>query len=170
MSRKEIEASNFSPDMLDLFNLLDKYQVEYVIIGGMAVIFYGHVRLTGDVDIYFSNSEENIHKLYNALFDFWDGNIPSLTKPEELKRPDLILQYGVPPNRIDLINTVDGITFSEAWQTREEVSVNLPEGSLLTHFISLELLIRNKEKVQRRKDLDDLEFLKAAKKKVRSEK
>ena len=53
MSRREIKASNFSPDTLELLNLLNLYQVEYVIIGGMAVIFYGHVRLTGDVDLFF---------------------------------------------------------------------------------------------------------------------
>jgi len=162
MSHHEIKSSNFSQDMLELFILLEKYQVEYIIIGGMAVIFYGHVRLTGDVDLFFSNSEKNIQKLYNALFDFWDGNFPFQLESEELKKPDLILQFGVPPNRIDFINSVDGITFSEAWQTKETVTVSLPERSLLIHFISLELLIRNKEKTKRGKDLDDLEFLKAA--------
>jgi len=166
MSHREIKASNFSPDTLELLNLLNLYQVEYVIIGGMAVIFYGHVRLTGDVDLFFSNSEENIQKLYNVLFEFWDGNLPYQLKSEELKKPNLILQFGVPPNRIDLINTIDGITFPEAWQTKETVAASFEEGSFLIHFISLELLIRNKEKVRRGKDIDDLEFLKAAQKKI----
>ena len=121
MPPREIDASLFSRDTLDLFRLLETNQVEYIIIGGMAVIFYGHARLTGDVDIFFSNSEENVQKLYKVLFDFWNGNIPDLIQPDELKQPGLVLQYGVPPNRIDLLNTVDGISFSEAWQTREKV-------------------------------------------------
>jgi hypothetical protein len=163
MSPKQIAASTFSRDTLDLFRLLDNLQVKYLIIGGYAVNYYGHLRLTGDVDIYFSNTEENVSRLYNALSDFWGGNIPNLTQSDDLKESDLILQYGIPPNRIDLMNTVDGIDFNEAWNTREDVSVQLQGRSLLLHYISLDLLIKNKEKIQRPKDFEDLEYLKAAK-------
>jgi hypothetical protein len=165
MSPKQINASTFSQDTLDLFRLLNKFQVKYLIVGGYAVNYYGHIRLTGDVDIYFSNSEENVLKLYNALSDFWGGNIPNLINSDDLKNAELILQYGVPPNRIDLINTVDGINFNEAWNTRENVTVQLADETILLHYISLELLIKNKEKVQRPKDFDDLEYLIAAKEK-----
>ena len=162
MPPKEIDASLFSRDTIDLLRLLETNQVEYMIIGGMAVIFHGHARLTGDVDLFFSNSEENVQKLYKVLFDFWNGNIPDLIQPDELKQPGLVLQYGVPPNRIDLLNTVDGISFSEAWQTKEKVLMNMKGESIGLNFISLELLIRNKKKVNRPRDLDDLEFLTAA--------
>ena len=165
MPPKEIDASLFSRDTIDLFRLLETNQVEYMIIGGMAVIFHGHARLTGDVDLFFSNSEENVQKLYKVLFDFWNGNIPDLIQPAELKQKGLVLQYGVPPNRIDLMNTIDDISFSEAWQTREKVLMNLKGESISLNFISLELLIRNKKKVNRPRDLDDLEFLTAVREK-----
>jgi hypothetical protein len=162
MSSKELKASSFSQDTLELLQLLYKFQVEYLIVGGYAVNYYGHLRLTGDIDIYFSNSDLNVLKLYDVLSEFWGGNIPNLENPEDLKDSNMVLQYGVPPNRVDLINTVDGIEFDEAWKTKEEVSVHLKDKVIYLHYISLDLLIRNKEKVKRPKDIDDLEFLKAA--------
>jgi hypothetical protein len=139
--------------------------VKFLIVGGYAVNYYGHLRLTGDIDIYFSNSDQNVLRLYNALYEFWDGFIPNLENAKDLKDPDLIMQYGVPPNRIDLINTVDGINFDEAWKSKENVTVQWGDRSIYLYYISLDLLIKNKEEIKRPKDIDDLEFLKAAKEK-----
>ena len=162
MSPKKVDASHFSPDTQEFLYLLYKHKVEYVIVGAEAVIFYGHVRLTGDIDIYYSTSDANIEKLYNVLFDFWGGKIPELETVEELKKPGLFLQYGIPPNRIDLINTLDEISFKDIWQSREVVEMNTGEENIQINYISLKLLIKNKENANRPKDLDDLRFLKAA--------
>jgi hypothetical protein len=162
MSSKKVDISHFSPDTQEFLNLLYKHKVEYVIVGAEAVIYYGHVRLTGDVDIYYSNSDENIKKLYNTLLDFWDGKIPELENAEELQKPGLLLQYGVPPNRIDLINTLDEILFTDTWQSREVVDMRIGEANIQINYISLDLLIKSKEIAHRPKDLDDLRFLKAA--------
>jgi len=163
MSPRELKASSFSKDTLELFHLINKYQVEYLIVGGYAVNYYGHLRLTGDIDIYFSNAGQNIMKLYDALSEFWGGDIPYLSEAEDLKDPDLVLQYGMPPNRIDLINHIDGIEFADAWNTKEDAIVPYEGESLTIYYISLDLLIKNKEKVKRPRDIEDLEFLKAAK-------
>ena len=119
------------------------------------------MRLTGDIEIYYSTADANIEKLYNVLFDFWDGKIPELENVEELQKPGLFLQYGVPPNRIDLINTLDEISFKDIWQSREVVEMNTGEENIRINYISLKLLIKNKENANRPKDLDDLRFLKA---------
>ena len=114
------------------------------------------------MDIYYSNFDGNIKKLYKVLLDFWGGKIPELENAEELQKPGLFLQYGVPPNRIDLINTLDDISFKDTWQSREVVEMNLGEENIQINYISLELLIKNKENANRPKDLDDLRFLKPA--------
>jgi hypothetical protein len=163
MSLRELKTSSFSKDTLELFQLLNKFQVKFLIVGGYAVNYYGHLRLTGDIDIYFSNSDQNVLRLYDALSEFWGGDIPYLSKAEELKDPDLVVQYGMPPNRVDLINNIDGIDFADAWNTKEGAVVPFEGKSITLYYIGLDLLIKNKEKVKRAKDIDDLEFLKAAK-------
>jgi hypothetical protein len=62
----------FSKDILDFLYLLYKHQVKYLIVGGEAVIFYGHARLTGDIDFYYDRSTENVNKLFKALNKFWN--------------------------------------------------------------------------------------------------
>jgi len=60
---KEIKKDNFSTDVLELLTLLYKHKVEYLIVGGQAVIFYGHVRLTGDIDIFYKQNPKNVKNL-----------------------------------------------------------------------------------------------------------
>ena len=62
----------FSKDILDFLYLLYKHQVKYLIVGREAVIFYGHARLTGDIDFYYDRSTENVNKLFKALNKFWN--------------------------------------------------------------------------------------------------
>lgn len=75
-----------------------------MIVGGEAVIYYGNPRLTGDVDFFYDSSTENTEKLYLALTEFWAGDIPGLNSVDKLQEVCVIVQFGVPPNRIDLIN------------------------------------------------------------------
>ncbi|MBC8180927.1 nucleotidyltransferase [candidate division KSB1 bacterium] len=154
-----MNKSYFSEDFLDFLILLDKYSVKYLIIGGQASIFYGHARLTGDIDIFYENNNINIKKLYQALHEFWDGSIPVIQVPDELKSTGMIFQFGVPPNRIDLINNIGNVDFDNAWDTRNTVLIELNNKNIKIFYISLDLLISNKKYVQRSKDLDDLKFL-----------
>ncbi len=156
---ERINKSYFSEDFLDFLILLDKYSVKYLIIGGQASIFYGHARLTGDIDIFYENNNINIKKLYQALHEFWDGSIPVIQVPDELKSTGMIFQFGVPPNRIDLINNIGNVDFDNAWDTRNTVLIELNNKNIKIFYISLDLLISNKKYVQRSKDLDDLKFL-----------
>ena len=128
-------------------------------LGGAAVIYYGRVRTTGDVDIFYDRHPENAAKLFAVLTDFWGGNIPHLAGIEELQRSGFVLQFGVPPNRIDLINEIDGVKFADAWLCRKELSMPTASGAVPIQLISLSDLIRNKEATGRLKDADDAAFL-----------
>ena len=85
-----------------------------IIVGGEAVIYYGYARLTGDVDFFCENSRENVEKLFNVLTEFWKGEIPGIDALEELLEPGMIIQFGSPPHRIDLLNSIDVVSFHEA--------------------------------------------------------
>lgn len=151
----------FSADLRDLFRFLGKRGVRYLIIGGEAVIYHGYARLTGDIDIFYSSDDENAFAVYQALADFWGGPPPAVSGMTELTRPGLILQYGRPPNRIDLVNQIDGVTFEEAWPYRIEETITVDGDTVIVNYIGLNALIKNKEASGRDKDRDDLRFLKA---------
>jgi len=130
-----------------------------MIVGGEAVIFYGHVRLTGDVDFFYALDRSNLDRLFKALAEFWDGEIPGVSEASDLAVEGQIIQFGAPPNRIDLINDIDGIDFENAWPHRTEASLGAPLDSTLILYIGREHLIKNKRATGRPKDLDDLRFL-----------
>jgi hypothetical protein len=154
-----MKGSYFSKDIQEFLILLHDNQVEYVIVGGDAVIYYGHARLTGDTDFFYEPSEANSKRMYSALVDFWAGDVPGVMSFSELTEPGMILQFGVPPNRIDLINQIDGVTFVEAWQNRHTEEVESSGRSIPVHFLGLDQLIKNKEATKRPKDVDDLKYL-----------
>ena len=114
-----MKSIEFSQDVQEFLYLLSKYGVRYTIVGGEAVIYYGNPRLTGDIDLFFEPSKENVKKLYEALNDFWDNDVPGIQNQEELLDDGLILQFGVPPNRIDLINKIDAVSFLQAWSNKK---------------------------------------------------
>ena len=156
--KKLIEATHFSPDTLEFIRLLEKHGVRYVIVGGEAVIFHGHARFTGDVDFFYSVDAENAARLFAALKEFWQGDIPGIRTQAELSQEGYVIQFGRPPNRIDLLTSADGLTFEEAWETRMKVEI-AGAGGLNTALLSIEKLIQNKRASGRPKDLDDLAFL-----------
>jgi len=154
-----MKSSHFSKDTQEFCRILGKNKVKYVIVGGEAVIYYGYARLTGDVDFFYDLSKENAMKLHNALHEFWHGDIPGLSRLEELMEPGTILQFGAPPNRIDLINSIDRVSFKEAWESGATATLNLKGKAIEIYFIGLDELIKNKEAMKRPKDLEDLKYL-----------
>lgn len=159
MSERQIDEGSFSPDTLDFLRALRDHGVRYLIVGGEAVIYYGHARVTGDIDFFYESSEENVRRLFAALQQFWGGNVPGVTRAEEFLQPGLIVQFGVPPNRIDLVNRIDGVTFADAWPNRLAVTVLAAPGEIPVWFVGIGDLIVNKRAAARPKDMDDLRFL-----------
>jgi len=154
-----IEASHFSPDTLEFIRLLNIHRVQYVVVGGEAVIYHGYPRFTGDIDFFYSDSEENIHALFAALREFWSGNIPGIQSPQELAQPGVIIQFGRPPHRIDLLNRIDAVPFRDAWKDKLELPITAPDSGIPLFMLDLQNLLRNKRASARPKDLDDLQVL-----------
>jgi hypothetical protein len=73
----------------------------------------------------------------------------------DLSSPDMVVQLGVTPNRIDLLTAISGVSFEEAWAAHRDAEL---EG-IAAHFIGRAALLRNKEQTGRAKDLGDAEEL-----------
>jgi hypothetical protein len=144
---------NTQPDFEELLKLLEKNNVNYMIVGGYALAFHGYPRFTKDIDIFFHNSKGNIKKLRNSLlsFDFTEKEIPESLFTERGN----ILQFGVIPVRIDLINEIDGVAFKEA-----EKNISRGHyGDVEVNFIGKIDLIKNKKASGRPQDKVDAETL-----------
>lgn len=154
-----MKADYFSPDTQQFLALLHKYQIKYLVVGGEAVIYYGYPRLTGDIDLFYSLDDENVDLLYDALSEFWGNDIPGLKSAEELQSLGYVIQFGVPPNRIDLLNQIEGVSFDNAWNNRLEESIVIKKEKVPIFIIGLSDLIVNKRQTGRNKDLEDLNYL-----------
>lgn len=136
-------------DLREFIALLNSNGVEYLVVGGVAVAFHGAPRYTGDLDFLVRPSRDNAVKLIHALQEF--GLSSFRLTPEELSQPDQIIQFGVKPNRIDVITSLAGVAFDEAWETRVAGELD----GIQTHYIGRDALIRNKEATGRPQDIVD---------------
>jgi hypothetical protein len=152
-------ASHFPQDVLDMFVLFQKHRVRSLIVGAEAVIYHGFARLTGDIDLFYEPSLKNCRALDGALREFWSGEVPGIGSAQDLAQKGMIVQFGFPPNRIDLLNTISGVTFSEAWKDRISESLLIRGQKISVCYIGLAALIKNKKAVGRPKDLEDLKYL-----------
>lgn len=150
----------FSSDIVEFLFLLNKHKVKYIIVGGEAVIYYGHARLTGDIDIFYDRRKENCIRIFEALSEFWDEDIPGINKQKELQKKGEIFQFGVPPNRIDLINVIENVDFVDAYKNSVQVKIKQKGKDINIFYIGLNDLIKNKKAINRYKDKEDLKFLK----------
>jgi hypothetical protein len=157
--KDSLEASHFSPDALEFIRLLSVHGVRYVVVGGEAVIFHGYPRFTGDIDFFYSDEPANLQALFAALLEFWSGNVPGIQSPEELAEPGVIVQFGRPPNRIDLLNRIDAVAFEDAWRDKLALRIACAPSHIPLLMLDLQNLLRNKRASGRPKDLDDLRVL-----------
>ena len=140
------------PEFKRLLSALRLKQVEYLVVGGYAVIFHGYVRTTGDLDIWVALDHERGQSRGGHSLDRF--NPPGL-KAEWFARKGAVLRIGQEPLRFDIINDIDGVTFAECYARRVEADI---EG-LQVNIISLSDLKTNKKASGRNKDLADLDYL-----------
>ncbi len=153
-------GEHLAPDVQELLRLLFKHKVRYLIAGGEAVIHHGYPRLTGDIDLFFDRSAVNARRLYAALQEFWGGEVPAVESADDLCQPDIVIQFGRTPNRVDLLNNLVAVQFSTAWRHRVVESLAPGRGRRFpVYFIGLGELLANKRRAGRFKDLDDVEHL-----------
>lgn len=142
-------------DFRDLLVELARASVEYLIVGGFAVSAYGFQRATKDLDIFVRPTLENGQRVLRALAAFGAPLFDATA--EDLANPGLVLQIGVPPRRVDIINLIEGVSFDEAAAERTLVTL----GSSPIAVIGFDALIKNKLAVGRPEDLRDVLKLQA---------
>ena len=141
------------PDFRDLLELFNKHQVEFLLVGGYALAFHGAPRYTGDMDIFVHISSQNATRIMAALKDFGFESV-GLTA-DDFQKDNMVVQLGVPPVRVDIVMSLTGISWEEAYSNR----VQGKYGDVSVFYIGRDQFISNKRATGRRKDLADLEAL-----------
>jgi hypothetical protein len=146
-----------SNDLREFIHLLTTKNVKYLIVGAWALAFHGRPRYTGDLDIFVARDPGNADHLMAVIEAFGFGHTG--IEREDFLREDYVIQLGQVPNRIDLLTGISGVTFHEAWQSREYGSLS----GLDVAFLSRAHLIKNKRAANRAKDLGDIALLEQTK-------
>lgn len=144
-------------DYKEMLSALNNEKVDYIVVGAYAVAAHGVVRATGDIDLWIRSSQDNARRAWRALANF--GAPLSGLKEADLAVHGTVFQIGVAPSRIDILTSVDGVEFSDAWNERIEVEV---EG-IRVNVIGRSHLIANKKAVGRPQDLADVARLESEK-------
>jgi predicted nucleotidyltransferase len=142
-------------DLKEFIKLLIEKKVEYLIVGGFAVTFHSRAKFTEDMDVWIKKTKSNAKKIFNVLNEFGFGNI-ELNEDDFLK-PGFVIQLGYPPNRIDIMTDLEGLTFANAYKKSKP---GIIFKNLEVRYLSYNDLLLNKQKVSRPKDIFDIEWIK----------
>jgi len=145
-------------DLRELLLAFNEHGVEYLVVGGYAVGVHSEPRATKDLDIFIRASVENSEAIFRAL-KAYGAPLEEMTPQDFRDEPASVFQIGVPPQRIDILQSIDGVAFEDAWQDRTEALI---EGELPAHVISRKHLIQNKLMSSRTRDLADVEAIRDA--------
>jgi len=140
-------------DFSDLLRLFNANNVEYLVIGGYALIQYAEPRYTKDLDLWISTDPENASAVFRSLQSF-GAPLEGLTQ-KDFAEDGFFYQMGVPPVRVDILMGIPGLKFQEAWNRRETVWFD----DLPVIFISRNDLIKAKRASGRPQDLIDADLL-----------
>ena len=141
------------PDFRELLALFNDHKVEYIIIGAYALAFHGAPRYTGDIDIFVKHTTINAQRIISALDELGFSSVG--LKIKDFESPDKVIQLGVPPVRVDIITSITGVSWEEAFSGRAKGKY----GDIPVHYIGREQFISNKRALGRKKDLADIEAL-----------
>jgi predicted nucleotidyltransferase len=139
----------------ELLRIFNDSGVEYLIVGGYAVMKYTEPRFTKDLDLWVRDSPENARRLHAALAAFGAPLQHDGITPETFTGEEVVYQIGVAPVRIDIITRIDGVAFGAAWQARIPSTLF----GVGVQFISLRDLIANKQASGRGADVEQLRRL-----------
>jgi len=148
-----MDAPLLTDDFKEFLKSLNASHVEYLLVGGYAVGLHGYPRATVDLDVWVRPTLDNAKRVIAALGEFgFDG---TKLRPDLFINPDSLVRFGVPPFRIEIMTSIDGVTFDPCYQ--RSVRFQLEDIEVLV--ISLDDLKTNKRAAGRHKDLNDLENL-----------
>lgn len=142
-------------DFRDLLRAFVDEGVRFLVVGAHALAAYGVPRTTGDLDVWVEPELSNAERVWSALARF-GAPLESLTiRKDDFLRPGQIIQFGLPPYRIDVLTSISGVEFADAWTDRMEGRLfDVPVA-----FIGKDAFIRNKRASGRPKDLGDIRSL-----------
>lgn len=147
-----------NPDFRDLLRIFQECEVDYILVGAYALALHGLPRATGDLDVLVRPSAENATRVMSALRSF-GAPIDGLgIEEKDFSTPDMVVQIGVPPRRIDLLTGISGVRFEEAWSTRIQSVID----DVSVSYLSRDAMLQNKRATGRAKDLADIERLEDA--------
>lgn len=152
-------ADYFNEDFRDFLKAFNNHHVEYILVGGMAVILHGYVRTTGDMDIWVKKTRDNYGRIVKA-FDEFRMPVFDMTENNFLSDKFDVWMFGVEPVKIELMTAVKGLDFDEAFKK----SLIHQEDDLPVRFLHINSLIDAKKAAGRYKDLDDINQLQKRKK------
>ncbi len=144
---------NSYPDFEEFLKLLNKNEVRYLVVGGYAFAVHAFPRFTNDLDIWIDADEQNGERVLKTLKEFGFQELEVAI--EDLTTPDKIIQIGYPPLRIDILTSIDGVEFGEAWDQK----ISGEYGEQAMQLINRDHLIQNKKASGREKDQRDLKDL-----------
>lgn len=147
------------PDFEEFIKLLNQFEVAYMVVGGYALAFHGKPRYTGDLDIWIGISDDNASKMLLVLKEFGFGLLGF--EKEDFLKENLINQLGYPPLRIDILTSIDGVSFEEAYQHKQIIEIE----DWKANYIGLNEFIRNKQASGRLQDLADVKVLESKQRK-----
>ena len=136
-----------------MLNALNDSGAEYLVVGAHALAMYGPPRATGDFDIWVRPTKENANRVWTALERF--GAPRRKLAIEDLHALNTVYHIGVAPNRIDILTSITGVEFEEAWRQRKQTQIN----GIVVTVIGRDQLLQNKRAVGRPKDLADVAWL-----------
>jgi len=142
-----------SRDLRQFVECLNSNRVDFLVVGALVVSWHGFPRSSADIDFFIRSSPENGERVLASIHDFGFASLPlSLA---DFTTPNRVVQLGNEPNRIDILTSISGVGFEEAWLTRVAGTVD----GVPVQFIGLEALLRNKAAAGRPKDRIDIEAL-----------
>jgi hypothetical protein len=141
------------PDWKEFLRLLNSHGVDYLIGGAHARAVHGIPRYTRDIDIFYRASQDNAARMLAGLRDFGFGSLDITA--EDFQAPERVIQLGVAPYRIDLLNSLSGLDFDDAWSDRLLSEID----GVPVAVISIRAFRKNKLAAGRPKDLADLSDL-----------
>ena len=141
---------NLNQDFQEFVELFVAHEVEFLIVGGYALAAHGHPRYTKDLDVWVWIGTENASKIITAIEEFGFGDL-GLTAAD-FQDPEVMVQLGNEPQRIDILTFASGLNFSDAYKNR----VYIPIGNVQVPFISVDDLRTNKLATGRPRDIADV--------------
>ncbi len=143
------------PDFRDLLRAFVESEVRFLVVGAHALAAHGVPRVTGDLDLWVQADTPNAERIWDALARF-GAPLESLgIRKDDFALPEQVVQFGLPPYRVDVLTSISGVEFVEAWDDRlDGVLFDVPVA-----FLGRDAFIRNKRASGRPKDLQDIRSL-----------